>query len=314
MHNIQQQLEQQPHWALMNAYDRAQACCRLLKHSGQPIPGWMQIRQWIGKGSANDIHRAKQDFLAQNSRDDFNSTAAQPDGAALPAALSGTLDAWWQQLRQTAAAEFEQQQAELLAQIKQLMQERDAWQQRYQATDEKLVLLQQQFEQELQQEKIAHRHSQDAALQAQTELAAAQQYQQHQQQHQQQLAQHLAEHVAQQQQQAFAQQQQLERSITALDGLQQFAQQQIEQTRQQAVQQQAQLSAQLNAQLSAQLAKHAALEAQWLQQLSDLNQQHAQQIKQQQIEQQQHIAHALDRLAAHIGQPRGRRLSSRRLR
>ena len=96
------QLQQTPNWSALNAYERAKLCCQLLNTLGQPIPSWMQIRQWIGKGSANDIHRAKQDFLSerQTVKTDW---MTQHD---LPTALSGSLQDWWQQLKHAAEQEY----------------------------------------------------------------------------------------------------------------------------------------------------------------------------------------------------------------
>ena len=96
--DISQQLQQTPDWISLNAYQRAKICCHLLTTLGLPIPSWMQLRQWVGKGSANDIHRAKQDFLSD--RQSVKSEWIQQD--EMPTQLSGSLQEWWQQLKQAA--------------------------------------------------------------------------------------------------------------------------------------------------------------------------------------------------------------------
>ena len=96
--DISQQLQQTPDWISLNAYQRAKICCHLLTTLGLPIPSWMQLRQWVGKGSANDIHRAKQDFLSD--RQSVKSEWIQQD--KMPTQLSGSLQEWWQQLKQAA--------------------------------------------------------------------------------------------------------------------------------------------------------------------------------------------------------------------
>lgn len=171
--NISAELQQLPDWDGMSAYERAHACCRLLSQLGQPIPGWMQLRQWIGKGSANDIHRAKQDFLQGHQP---NVASAKTEH--LPPALTGTLDAWWQQLRQAAADEF----AEQTALWQQQLELADARCAEYaQQLQDAQVLLEQQAQQigALQQERdqslAATRCAEDANLDAQARLSATMQ-------------------------------------------------------------------------------------------------------------------------------------------
>lgn len=55
-----------PDWELLNAYDRTKRCCQLLLEQGQRIPTWETLRAVIGKGSSNDINRAKNDFIREH--------------------------------------------------------------------------------------------------------------------------------------------------------------------------------------------------------------------------------------------------------
>lgn len=158
--DISQQLQQTPDWISLNAYQRAKICCQLLTTLGLPIPSWMQLRQWIGKGSANDIHRAKQDFLSD--RQHVKSEWIQQD--EMPTQLSGSLQEWWQQLKQAAEQDhlalqqrWQHEKTELQTQcgeaqtqldqqqqvIEQLQQQLETAQQRYQQVAQNLVLQEQ---------------------------------------------------------------------------------------------------------------------------------------------------------------------------
>jgi hypothetical protein len=52
----------------MNALKLAQHCCEKLAMLGQPLPGWREIREIIGKGSANDINKGKREYQDQQGR------------------------------------------------------------------------------------------------------------------------------------------------------------------------------------------------------------------------------------------------------
>ena len=158
--DISQQLQQTPDWISLNAYQRAKICCHLLTTLGLPIPSWMQLRQWVGKGSANDIHRAKQDFLSD--RQSVKSEWIQQD--KMPTQLSGSLQEWWQQLKQAAEQDhlalqqrWQHEKTELQTQcgeaqtqldqqqqmIEQLQQQLETAQQRYQQVAQNLLLQEQ---------------------------------------------------------------------------------------------------------------------------------------------------------------------------
>lgn len=52
----------------MNALQLAQHCCEKLAMLGQPLPGWREIREIIGKGSANDINKGKREYQDQQGK------------------------------------------------------------------------------------------------------------------------------------------------------------------------------------------------------------------------------------------------------
>ncbi|QTP13381.1 DNA-binding protein [Serratia symbiotica] len=52
----------------MNALQLAQQCCEKLAMLGQPLPGWREIREIIGKGSANDINKGKREYQDQQGK------------------------------------------------------------------------------------------------------------------------------------------------------------------------------------------------------------------------------------------------------
>lgn len=58
-------LEALPNWDHLTAYERAFRCCEELTQRGEDLPSWLGIRQVIGKGSGQDINRAKSDFRKQ---------------------------------------------------------------------------------------------------------------------------------------------------------------------------------------------------------------------------------------------------------
>ncbi len=225
--DIRLALEQVPNYARMTAYERALLCCRLLAQAGQEIPGWMQIRQWIGKGSANDIHRARRDFLQrknlQAENGDANDAANGPAmGEGLPQALSGTIQDWWQQLQQEAQ--------------QQLRQARQTWQ------DERDAMLQQLTDQQAQVQ--AHAQAVDAAntqIQACTlamheareaQAGAEAALQAVDARHQAMQKQFFERFETQARQHAQAIEQHLSRAIDRLEGTQQFALHQLEVVRQ----------------------------------------------------------------------------------
>lgn len=230
------QLQQTPNWSSLNAYERAKLCCQLLNTLGLPIPSWMQIRQWIGKGSANDIHRAKQDFLLdrQTVKTEW---ITQND---LPTALSGSLQDWWQQLKHAAEQEYlaEKQQWQQ-AKIEQATQLAAATQQ-IEQTQQQLVQLQAKID----EQNTAYQHACEQLL-IKEHVLTTQQRQIEQLSElltsQQQL--YLAAQASQRTEQMENQQnleermtQRLDAQLSAVADFQVFAIQQIDQARQQITQ------------------------------------------------------------------------------
>ena len=226
--DISQQLQQTPNWSDLNAYARAKICCELLSTLGLPIPSWMQIRQWIGKGSANDIHRAKQDFLAE--RHTIKTDWIQQDD--LPSGISGSLQAWWQQLKQAAEQDYlaEKQQwqedkAELQVQLSATQAQLGQQQQQIDQLQTQLEFSQQQYQQTQQALDVQQQKINQQAIEQQQLLALCQAQQQ----------QYFAEQTRQQTQQTAdrAQQQiQLEAQLNTVADFQRFAVQQIDLARQ----------------------------------------------------------------------------------
>ncbi|MBJ8931657.1 DNA-binding protein [Citrobacter freundii] len=77
----------------LTAYELTKICCEALTKSGQRIPAWTVIRDMIGKGSANDINRAKAHYRAElgahfNQRDERL--------AELPEDVATAFSAIWQ--------------------------------------------------------------------------------------------------------------------------------------------------------------------------------------------------------------------------
>ena len=106
--SVKEHLQSLPDWERLNAYDRTQQCCAELLRRGMPIPSWTSIRDLIGKGSPQDINRAKSDFrkaLAQRLQD----YQAVPTG--IPATLAPLLATLWEKAIAQASQGFQAQEA-----------------------------------------------------------------------------------------------------------------------------------------------------------------------------------------------------------
>jgi Plasmid replication region DNA-binding N-term len=90
--DLRSQCERDPAYLGGSAYDRTKVVCRLLTEAGQPIPGWMPIRDIIGKGSATDINRGIKAF-----REDHASLLRTMRGGdvAMPEALARRFTDLW---------------------------------------------------------------------------------------------------------------------------------------------------------------------------------------------------------------------------
>lgn len=98
-------LEALPGWETMTAYDRATRCCEELTRQGADLPSWLGIRQLIGKGSGQDINRAKADFRKHQVE-----AVRQLRGVVkgVPETLAPLLMTLWTTAIKEAGGEFEQ--------------------------------------------------------------------------------------------------------------------------------------------------------------------------------------------------------------
>lgn len=55
-----------PQWDSLNAYERTKVACAELTRKGLSVPGWPTLRDIIGKGSASDINRGKDDYRVEH--------------------------------------------------------------------------------------------------------------------------------------------------------------------------------------------------------------------------------------------------------
>jgi len=233
-HDIYTKLAALPAWNSMNAYVRAKLACAELLRAGAPIPAWTAIREIIGKGSANDINRAKHDFRLEHAQtlrkmEGFSAEGVPPD-------LTPHILGLWQ----AAVAQAQETYAE----------QARAWQN------------------QVEQAEIACRHAQTEMQHAQTAMQASQAQTQalaqtklalQAQIHSEQAARAQAEKmvvdiradlIAQRDrlEQALTQTQtEMEKAITRLEAAERRSMMEIERARQQAAQQVANIQARLKA-------------------------------------------------------------------
>lgn len=93
-------------WQSLTAYEMTKRVCAELTTAGEKIPSWTAIRDVIGKGSANDINRAKDDF-----RKDHAETLRKMSGfvEGIPAQLNPIILALWSEAVAAVKSEFAQQ-------------------------------------------------------------------------------------------------------------------------------------------------------------------------------------------------------------
>jgi DNA repair exonuclease SbcCD ATPase subunit len=103
-----------PGWESLNAYEMTKLCCDELTQRGERIPSWTSIRNIIGKGSANDINRGKEDF-----RREHGLTLRKMSGfiEGVPDALALHILGFWTAAIAHVRQEFEEQVAEWQARI-----------------------------------------------------------------------------------------------------------------------------------------------------------------------------------------------------
>lgn len=103
-----------PDWDSLNAYEMTKRCCAELTKRGQRLPSWMMIRDIIGKGSANDINRGKEDFRREHG-DALRKMSGFVKG--VPETLAPHILGFWTAAISLVREEFDGQVAEWQAQI-----------------------------------------------------------------------------------------------------------------------------------------------------------------------------------------------------
>lgn len=103
-----------PDWDSLNAYEMTKRCCAELTKRGRRLPSWMNIRDIIGKGSANDINRGKEDFRREHG-DALRKMSGFVKG--VPEALAPHILGFWTAAISLVREEFDGQVAEWQAQI-----------------------------------------------------------------------------------------------------------------------------------------------------------------------------------------------------
>lgn len=92
MDNVKSRLMTVPDWQSLTAYEMTKRVCAELTSAGEKIPSWTAIRDIIGKGSANDINRAKDDYRKQHG-EDLRKMAGFVDG--VPPELAPHILGFW---------------------------------------------------------------------------------------------------------------------------------------------------------------------------------------------------------------------------
>lgn len=107
-------LEATPEWGKLNAYERTKHCCAELTKRGERVPSWIVIRNLIGKGSSNDINRAKNDFRQEHGLTLRNKGDFSRD---VPNDVTDQVSNLWVTATNHAQANFEEQIKKLQQQI-----------------------------------------------------------------------------------------------------------------------------------------------------------------------------------------------------
>lgn len=103
-----------PDWGSLNAYEMTKRCCAELTRLGQRLPSWTSIRDIIGKGSAGDINRGKEDFRREHG-DALRKMSGFVKG--VPEALAPHILGFWTAAISLVRKEFDGQVAQWQAQI-----------------------------------------------------------------------------------------------------------------------------------------------------------------------------------------------------
>jgi len=81
-----------PDWQSLTAYEMTKRVCADMTRDGEKVPSWTAIRDIIGKGSANDINRAKDDFRKEHG-EDLRKMSGFVEG--VPPELSPHIQGFW---------------------------------------------------------------------------------------------------------------------------------------------------------------------------------------------------------------------------
>jgi|GEM_PF-2082519 len=110
-------LASQAGWERLNAYERTKLACAELLRAGEPIPAWTTLRDLIGKGSANDINRAKKDFRREHAAALRKLEGFSAEG--VPPSLTPHIVALWQAAIAHAQGAFAEQVRDWEAEVEQ---------------------------------------------------------------------------------------------------------------------------------------------------------------------------------------------------
>lgn len=104
----------QPEYLGGTAYTRTKIFCEHLMNAGLGIPGWMTIREIIGKGSSSDISRGVKDFRAEHA-ERLRRRSVDADLPGMPPQLADGFAKVWDLAMQYARAELADREQRLTA-------------------------------------------------------------------------------------------------------------------------------------------------------------------------------------------------------
>lgn len=140
-----------PGWEQFTAYEMSKRCCEEYLKRESPLPSWTTIRTIIGKGSAQDINRAKNDFLQEQLS---AARRLKISGESLPAVLTPFFHQLWSAAVEEVEKNISYQTAELQSQLqiaqdtaKQAESEKELVIQKFNEVQTELTLLKERFAQ-----------------------------------------------------------------------------------------------------------------------------------------------------------------------
>lgn len=104
----------QPEYLGGTAYTKTKIFCQHLMKAGLGIPGWMTIREVIGKGSSSDISRGVKDFRAEHA-EHLGRRSVDADLPGMPPQLADGFVKVWDLAMQYARAELAEREQALTA-------------------------------------------------------------------------------------------------------------------------------------------------------------------------------------------------------